>query len=609
MKIVSKIKLLLNWKHPKKTYSFLPNLEYDLSEDIANYLLCAYKDKFVKTIEIKQKKEESLFLRKNYVKPTINNKEILWTVGIVNYKSLDFIKHQLKILHNFNSLPFKLIIVDNSIPSEKKQLMEMCSEYNDVTVVTNKPKQNETSNQHSEGLEIILSLTNTKYLLVNDPDFFWVQKEYLYTLQKLLEEGYVCVGAPFYRATFTKNDTPAVWGCAYQTRILEKGIFETFKGCSHDDIHRLLTEGKDTAWRLREKYLNENLRTFSFEDHLGITLDNDFSANIKHFSDATVKDIHEYRYNGKIIAYHLYHACHDDPDPWPSKSKRRKTIVPAEWQDIRKQYSNFFYNVICKEIEIRPLRIHLHFLCKNEEDVLPFFFRHYDQFVTQYFCHFNIHSTDKSLEILKNKKSLKIIEYNNKLIDDRLYLNIKNYIWKEYSTRDNCDWVIICDADEFLYHPNILNLLNRYDNAGVDIPKIRGYQMFAEEFPIDDKQSQIYKLVNKGVYAPSYNKYILMKPHIFPEYAYGCHSLSPCSIKLIKFSDDYHIDNTEKAELKLFHYAVFGEKFVKDMMNRNNKLSELNKAIGLGVYSLEPGTKFNPQKIYEDIKKNCAQII
>ena len=48
----------------------------------------------------------------------------------------------------------------------------------------------------------------------------------------------------------------------------------------------------------------------------------------------------------------------------------------------------------------RQLSVHLYALCWNEERLLPFFFRHYDPFVTRYFI-FDHDSTDRSCQLLK----------------------------------------------------------------------------------------------------------------------------------------------------------------------------------------------------------------
>jgi hypothetical protein len=107
-----------------------------------------------------------------------------WTVGIVNYKSFSYMEYQLKILYEFNSpQDFDLIIVDNSEPSEKDLLDKVGKEYRqhqNLTIISNNSNSDNfklrTSSQHAEGLNIILEKSNSKYLLVHDPDFFGLKK-------------------------------------------------------------------------------------------------------------------------------------------------------------------------------------------------------------------------------------------------------------------------------------------------------------------------------------------------------------------------------------------------------------------------------------------------
>lgn len=612
-KLLSKIKLNLNWKKANKMYYFNPNQQYELPNDVADYLVGQYGNRFqvinpVASSLLIIKKEKPIETPKLIKKIRKDKNKLLWTVGIVNYKSLSFIKHQLKTLYNFNSVPFKLIICDNSIPSEKKELEKICSKYKNITIIGHESKELGTSCQHSEGLQKILDLVDTEYLLINDPDFFWVQKEYLKTLQDLLDEGYVCVGAPFYRAGFSNDTTPALWGCAYDTKILEDGDFYSFEGKDRDSISKDLTQGKDTGWKLRVKFQKQNLPTYSFGDSFGISLRHNFNKDEQHYTVTSLKSIHEYSYKGEVIAYHLSHGCHETEESFPTMETRRNASCTSKWSNLRDKYSNYFYDLI--SYGERKLSIDLHFLTKNDEKMLPFFFRHYDKYVTRYFAYYNIYSKDKTLEILKSKKNVTIIEDDNKKMDDRYFRWVKNTLWQKYSNSDNCDWVIICDSDEFLYHENLLDLLKQYDIKGITIPKVRGYQMYCESFPINDDKRQIYEIANKGTPSSSYNKFVVMKPYVFPEYSYGCHFASPASYKgVVKFSDDLGITNAEKAHLKLFHYAMFGESFVEKIMGRQDGLSDFNKAYGLGVYSLDPRSKFNPKIEYEKVKKESKAVI
>jgi len=239
----------------------------------------------------------------------------------------------------------------------------------------------------------------------------------------------------------------------------------------------------------------------------------------------------------------------------------------------------------------------INYFCKvyNEERILPYVFRHYDQFVDHYFI-WNHASTDKTRELLAKNPKVTIIDLSAGLFDDTENMNIKNSGWQQYAK--DCDWVIICDFDEFLYHPDLLNILEKYKTEGITFPYIDGYQMFAEEFPKTDKQ--IYDVVKTGKKASNYCKHMIFNPSVSPNYYYGAHQAFPTGLN-VKYS--------ASAELKLLHYKIFGESFVNEMMQRNDRLSPKNKSLGQGAYSLNPGCLFNPKTEYELLKKEAVQII
>ena len=102
--------------------------------------------------------------------------------------------------------------------------------------------------------------------------------------------------------------------------------------------------------------------------------------------------------------------------------------------------------------------IHCYFLCYNEENILPHLLRYYSDFCEKVFIMDNM-STDNSHEIIKTFEKAEIIPYNsnNELRDD-VYLMLKNNLWKK--SRGVADYVIVGDADEFIYHPNLLVTLS-----------------------------------------------------------------------------------------------------------------------------------------------------
>lgn len=245
------------------------------------------------------------------------------------------------------------------------------------------------------------------------------------------------------------------------------------------------------------------------------------------------------------------------------------------------------------------MKIHLHFPTKNEERILPYFFRHYDQYVERYFAYYMKESTDKTLEILKSNPKVTIIELSMPLKDNILLSKIRNDFWQKKSIASNCDWIIVCDNDEFLYHPNFLEVLEKYDNEGINFVKTDGYQMYSDKFIETNKQ--IYDVIKKGVKAENYSKCSLFKPGIIPNYSYGCHLSAPTPKEKVKMN--------QERDIKLLHYKIFGKEFVKKCMDRQKELSDFDRALGLGVYSMDPNSKWNPQKEYEKVKSEAEDVL
>ena len=118
---------------------------------------------------------------------------------------------------------------------------------------------------------------------------------------------------------------------------------------------------------------------------------------------------------------------------------------------------------------------HLYAISWNEEIIMPYFLRHYSQFCDKMVI-FDNESTDSTPDIVKSfpKAELRSWSSNNQL-NDMLYLVIKNNAYKE--SRGIADWVIVCDSDEFLYHPKIVQLLEAYKKIGINFPKVEGFDM------------------------------------------------------------------------------------------------------------------------------------
>src|SRR5438552_12457573 len=137
--------------------------------------------------------------------------------------------------------------------------------------------------------------------------------------------------------------------------------------------------------------------------------------------------------------------------------------------------------------------IHIFSIMRNEEAILPYFLRHYETFADRIFI-FNDHSTDKTVEIAKAHLKTTVMDfpYNRGLQEDD-FSNCFQDAYKKYS-RGVADWAMCVDADEFIYHMEILELLKRQREKGRRVLRTTGYSMVSQEFPTTN--GQIYEQCN-----------------------------------------------------------------------------------------------------------------
>lgn len=221
--------------------------------------------------------------------------------------------------------------------------------------------------------------------------------------------------------------------------------------------------------------------------------------------------------------------------------------------------------------------IHAYFLCYNEEYILPHLLKYYSKFCDRITILDN-YSTDNSENII-NEFSNTVIEKwdSNGEVRDDLYLNIKNNVWKK--SIGVADYVIVGDADEFLYHENMIDFLTESKDKGYTLFKPEGYHMIGNEELILDKNDNLFEKVTEGIKGESNNKLMLFDCNKIKEinYTFGCHQANPIGdIKMYIGSD-----------LKMLHYKYLGLKdFIPKQLLRGKRLSEFNKRYGLGSYYL-----------------------
>lgn len=214
-------------------------------------------------------------------------------------------------------------------------------------------------------------------------------------------------------------------------------------------------------------------------------------------------------------------------------------------------------------------KVHLYCTLRNEARILLYFFRHYNQFVDRFFMYDDA-SDDGSQEIIRSESKAVLLHPPMSGLDDAMFANLHSteYLWL---SRGEADWVICVDADEFIYHRDILNYLKESDALGYKILLADGYQMVSRNFPTTD--GQIYDEVRCGIFDDRYSKAVVFKPEIDLRYAPGRHAVT--SETEVKHSD-----------LKLLHFRYLSEAHMQAKHAANfARLSEGNRKFGYGGHN------------------------
>jgi len=242
------------------------------------------------------------------------------------------------------------------------------------------------------------------------------------------------------------------------------------------------------------------------------------------------------------------------------------------------------------------MKVILYALCYNEEYMLPYFIRHYKNFVSHFVFYDNF-STDNSREIMKTAPNVMIKDYgSNDEIRDDVMISLKNNCWK--SARRHADWVIVVDIDELIYHPNMINLLKSGKQVGATILKPAGFQMVGDTIP--SGEGQIYEEMNTGALDSKYSKLAIFNPRAIAEmnYIHGCHAASPRGRVAIK----------KPIGLKLLHYHYLTLKhYTARCKERAKRLSKLNKEKNWGTEYLN--SPENLRKDYMRVFNRARKIV
>jgi len=211
-------------------------------------------------------------------------------------------------------------------------------------------------------------------------------------------------------------------------------------------------------------------------------------------------------------------------------------------------------------------------ICWNDAHMLPFFFRHYDDWVDRYVM-FDDGSTDGTLAVLTAHPNVEVRRFQRRVADSFVHSAtlLQNEVWKE--ARGRADWAVVTAVDEHLYHPDVTAYLTRCRAGGVTAIPALGFHMLSETFPSAGERL----CDTRPVGAPHWEmcKLSLLDPRALEEtnYSPGRHFAEPTG----------RVNYPETDELLNLHYKFMG----RDQVAARHRLlasglGEADKAEGMG---------------------------
>jgi hypothetical protein len=218
--------------------------------------------------------------------------KLKWTVGIVNSDSLEFIEHQLKYFHEFCS-DFEFIIYDNDSIKKNTFLDDVSKKYNNTRIIQT-PSASHGLHSHGLGLNACVQMAKGKYILLMDPDFFWMKKDILSFFEHYFDQGYHAIGTEYWSHSF-----PMPWGAAYITdEIRDLDLRAKAHPC--DKCHTWASDrDHDTGFQIKIRLKNKPFFFFRSSKNNQIP---DLGKLNSIYAQTFV-------YDGRNVAHHLKDGC------------------------------------------------------------------------------------------------------------------------------------------------------------------------------------------------------------------------------------------------------------------------------------------------------------
>ena len=213
----------------------------------------------------------------------------LLTAVIVNYNTSDFIEMSLFAMAKLTKNSYKVIICDNgSRYLDKRKLKKIISRYGNAELFFRK-QSTSGSMGHGEALNLLIEKIDTPYGVILDADATFLKNGWDDILINHLGAKVKIIGCPPVKNPTKPSDFPSVYATLFDT--------ETFKSLKIDMRPKEYKAGLDTAWEMREKFLEKGYQCKVLD-----------ARNTRGYKEGPFRDLvcTEYYLEG----YDMIFACH-----------------------------------------------------------------------------------------------------------------------------------------------------------------------------------------------------------------------------------------------------------------------------------------------------------
>lgn len=197
----------------------------------------------------------------------------------------------------------------------------------------------------------------------------------------------------------------------------------------------------------------------------------------------------------------------------------------------------------------RDPRVHVYTVCWNEEILLPHFLHHYSW--AERIIVYDNDSEDGSRDCVAACGNAELRRFDTGgRYSEELLADFKNNVWKE--SRGDAELVIICDVDEFLYHPDLAAVLGTMLSRKATLLLPMAYQMVSSRVPAFGED--LLSVIPEGVRLHAYDKCLLFDPNEIDEINFdlGAHVCRPAG----------RAEYFRVPGLVLLHYKYLGLEYV-----------------------------------------------